>query len=99
MLPEAPTLGVVRDEVRDEEPDRAGDHEDDERARRSIRVFDRRSEISNPHHVEEDVEQTTMEEDRGEQRPPPMLAPRDTTGHAELIERTRARRQDRERTE
>ena len=83
-------------EVRDQEARRAGEAEDDERARRTVDLDHGGPEVPDPHQVEEDVEQAAVEVDGGEDRPPPALVPRHSARHAELVERAHPGREERE---
>src|SRR5438132_8242611 len=86
--------GMPGDRIGDQESDHPRDVEDHERTRRPPVLHHGGAEISDPEHVEEDVEQRAMQVDRGQQRPPPVLRPGQSTRHPELIERARAGRQD-----
>src|SRR2546421_386542 len=49
------------------------------------------AKLTNPEHVEEDVKQATVQVDRGEDRSPPPVTPRNGATHAEIDERALAR--------
>src|SRR5436309_6468429 len=91
-----PDRGRAASQVREQETHRPGDAEHHERARRAVDFGDGGAEVPDPHQVEEDVQQSAVEIDRGEERPPPALPPRQPAGHSELVEGARPGRENRE---
>ena len=58
-------------QVRGQEADGARHREDDDQPGRPIELLDGRPQLTDPQHVEQDVQHAAVQVDRGEQRPPP----------------------------
>ena len=81
-------------------PQAPGHGEDDEKAERPEQLADHRPELPHPEHVEEDVQQSPVQVDRRDHRPPvPLHHHGDHPGHAEHQGRVPARRQKAEQVE
>ena len=97
-LPEAPMVGtpvLTFDARKPAAPATLNSHE---RPRGPVDLGRDGTEVSNPHYIENDVQQSAMQVDSREECPPPAQLPCDTTRHPELVECTATRRQQRHQT-